>query len=109
MFSSTSKRTVAAAMGISIALAPTLDASAAPSRGIGSCHMTARRYHTLPDIRTTPFCVIRRPGPGAAPGLLLITPRPGRALTGGEQWSAMIVTNAGRLLWYTHRQARVHD
>jgi hypothetical protein len=71
--------------------------------------MTHRRYHTLPDIRTPSFCVIRRPAAGAAPGLLLITPRPGNRLPPGEQWSAMILTSAGRLVWYTHRPERVHD
>src|SRR5437868_15123020 len=91
----------AAGLAICLALAPALDASAAPSGGIGSCRMTYRRYHTLPDIRTASFCVIRRPAPGTAPGLLLVTPRPGDRLGPGEQWSAMIVTNAGRLVWYT--------
>jgi hypothetical protein len=96
-------------VAISIALTPALDASAAPQPGVGSCRMTYRRYHTLPDIRTTSVCVIRRPAPGTAPGLLLIAPRPGKRLPPGEQWSAMILTNAGRLVWYTHRPDRLHD
>jgi hypothetical protein len=109
MLRSTCTRVTVAGVTVSVALAPALDASALPSHGIGSCRMTHRRYHTLPDVRTPSFCVIRRPAPGTAPGLLLVTPRPGKRLPPGEQWAAMIMTNAGRLVWYTHRPARVHD
>jgi Arylsulfotransferase (ASST) len=84
-------------------------AVAAASRGIGSCRLARRYYRTLPGIRTPAFCMIRRPASGTAPGLLMMTPRPGgRRAPGGGQFAAMILTNAGRLVWYSRRRQRVH-
>jgi hypothetical protein len=83
---------------------------ASAGRGIGSCRPARRHYRTLPGIRTPAFCIIRRPASGTAPGLLMMTPRPGGARAPGRgQFAAMILTNSGRLVWYSRRRQRVHD
>jgi hypothetical protein len=82
---------------------------AAARSGIGTCHMVHRRYHSLPDVRTVGFCMIRRAAASREPGYVLITPRPGARLRRGEQWAAMIVDDAGRVVWYSRRPDRVHD
>jgi hypothetical protein len=80
------------------------------ARGIGSCRLAHRHYRTLPGIRTPGFCIIRRPASGTAPGLVMMTPRPGgRKAPGRGQFAAMILTNRGRLLWYSRRRQRVHN
>src|SRR3954453_22704848 len=83
---------------------------ASAARSIGTCRLAHRGYRTLPGVRTPGFCVIRRPASGTAPGLLMLTPRPGgRRAPGGGQFAAMILTNRGRLLWYSPRRQRVHN
>lgn len=78
--------------------------------GVRSCRLQHRRYRTLPEIRTPGFCVIRRAAFGSAPGLVLMTPRPGgRRGPGNGQFAAAIMTNAGRLVWYSRRTKRVHN
>src|SRR4051812_42191781 len=83
-------------------------ASVAPAGGIGTCRLARRHYRTLRGIRTPGFCVVRRSAAGTAPGLLLVTPRPGGPRAPGRgQFAAMILTNRGRLLWYSRRHERV--
>jgi hypothetical protein len=89
-------------------LAGTSDSAAARS-GIGTCHMVHRRYHTLPDVRTAGFCLLRRASARREPGYVLITPRPGTRLRWGEQWAAMMLDDSGRVIWYASRPDRVHN
>ena len=89
---------------------PSADDPASRSQGLGGeCRLVHRRYRTLPRVRTPGFCVIRRATAGSAPGLVLVTPRPGKRPAPGRQYAAMIVTNDGKLVWYSQRQIRVHD
>src|SRR4051812_10557240 len=83
---------------------------ASSARGIGTCRLAHRHYRTLPGIRTPGFCVIRRPAYGTARGLLMMTPRPGgRRAPGRGQFAAMILTNRGRIVWYSRRRKRFQN
>lgn len=99
------RRTVPVAIGL-LAFDGTADR---PRAGIGTCRLVSRQFHTLPGIRTPGLCIIRRADQAAAPGLVLITPRPAKRFAPGEPSAAMLVTNTGRLVWYSQRDGHVHD
>jgi hypothetical protein len=73
------------------------------------CALEFRHYRTLPSFRPVGLCVGRRPWRGAAPGVVLVTPRPNFPPKPNDQFSAMIVSNTGRILWYLPGHHRIHD
>ena len=74
-----------------------------------SCQLRHRRFHTLPGLRPTAFCVARRQGATPAPEDILVTPRPDPKKNPGHQFGLMIVSPDGKLLWYGRRPDKVHD
>jgi hypothetical protein len=44
-----------------------------------------------------------------ARGVILVTPTPAPLRLAGEQYGVMVVSNGGKLLWYSPRPARAHD
>ncbi|HEY2602096.1 MAG TPA: arylsulfotransferase family protein [Thermoleophilaceae bacterium] len=74
-----------------------------------SCHLRERRFQTLAELRPTGFCVARRQGAPLAPEDILVTPRPDPKKNPGQQFGLMILSPAGKLLWYERRPDKVHD
>jgi Arylsulfotransferase (ASST) len=74
-----------------------------------SCHLRHRRFHTLPSLKPTGFCVARRSGTTPAADDILVTPRPDPKKNPGDQFGPMIVSSTGKLLWYESRPDKVHD
>jgi hypothetical protein len=80
----------------------------ATGSALPGCALGKRRFHTHPDFLPVGLCVRRHAG-AVASGYLLVTPRPIKRPTPGKQFAAMILSNAGRVLWYSPRPNRVHD
>ncbi|HEY1594514.1 MAG TPA: arylsulfotransferase family protein, partial [Thermoleophilaceae bacterium] len=74
-----------------------------------SCHLQHRRYRTLPGFRPTGFSMARRKGAALAGDDILVTPRPDPKKNPGQQFSPMILSDSGKLLWYSPRPGKVHD
>jgi Arylsulfotransferase (ASST) len=81
----------------------------APGAKALTCRLQRRRYRTLPDVRPTPFCVAVRRGATVPGESILVTPRPDPRRHPHEQFGLMLISNAGKLLWYERRPAKVHD
>ena len=75
----------------------------------GTCRLVHHRYVTLPGFHPVGFCMSLRPAAHTAPGYVLLTPRPSPRLDPGGQFAAMILDDAGRVVWYSPRIDRVHD
>jgi hypothetical protein len=75
---------------------------------VSECRLRYRRFRTLPGLRPVGMCVKRRRGATRAPGHILVSPRPPDE-RGGRQFGLMIVSDNGRLLWYSHGSNVVHD
>jgi len=73
------------------------------------CQPAVRRFHTLPGLRPTGFCVATRPEAKLTSDKLLVTPRPDPRVNKGEQFGPMIVSTGGKLLWFDRRPDKVHD
>ena len=73
------------------------------------CQAAVRRFHTLPGLRPTGFCVATRPEAKLTSDKLLVTPRPDPRVNKGEQFGPMIVSTDGKLLWFDRRPDKVHD
>ncbi|HSD81191.1 MAG TPA: arylsulfotransferase family protein, partial [Solirubrobacteraceae bacterium] len=73
------------------------------------CPLRSQRYVTRPGLRPTAFCLRRTAGSTPPAGHLLLTPRPGARERLGEQHSAMLVSDAGRVLGFSRRPAKTHD
>jgi hypothetical protein len=74
-----------------------------------SCKLERRRFVTLPEARPAPFCVAVRRGTRIPGDALLVTPRPDPRRNPNEQFGLMLVSSAGKLLWYDDRPDKVHD
>ena len=90
---------------------PPTGASAAPVvEVLPACRLERRRFRTLPRLRPTALCVTRaRPGDAHTEGRLLVTPRPWRASEATTQFGAMIVSDAGRILWFKRARTALVD
>jgi hypothetical protein len=71
------------------------------------CTPRTRRYRTHPAFHPSPYCVLRRAAAPDGASVLLTPRRMPRAPRG--QNAAMIVSPAGKLLWYHRRRERVYD
>ena len=69
------------------------------------CVPRAHSFHTHPAFHPSPFCVSGR---SSADGNVLVTPRRMPRAPKGQN-AAMIVSTAGKLLWYQRRKERVYD
>jgi hypothetical protein len=109
------RRQVSAALAAVVCSTLSGSADVSPAEGqtaagaASDCALEFRRYRTLPGFRPVGLCVGRRPPRGAAPGVVLVTPRPHFPPRPGDQFAAMIVSNSGRLLWYLPGRDRIHD
>lgn len=80
-----------------------------PASGRLTCALRHPRFHTLPALRPAGFCVAVRRGTTPPGDDLLVTPRPDPKKNRGAQFGLMIVSPAGKLLWYQRRPSKVHD
>jgi hypothetical protein len=99
---------LAAVVPCAIAVAACGGGHRADARRI-DCRPAERRFHTLPGLRPTGFCVAARRGAKVTTDLLLVTPRPDPRTNPGEQFGPMIVSPDGKLLWFARRPDKVHD
>ena len=53
--------------------------------------------------------MVRGGGSALTRGRLLVTPTPAPVRLPGEQYAVMVLSNAGKLLWYSRRPSRAHD
>lgn len=86
---------------------PRAKVASAASRRALPCRRETARFRTLPGLRPVPLCVLRKSA-ATAPGHLLITSRP-TTRAPDEQWAAMILSRAGKLVWYSAHQGPVND
>jgi hypothetical protein len=74
-----------------------------------SCRLRRPRFHTLPGLRPTGFCVALRRGAPHPQEDLLVTPRPDPRKNPGAQFGLMLISPDGKLLFYQRRPTKVHD
>jgi hypothetical protein len=91
------------------AMAGCSHATSAPRDGRLSCTLRRPRFHTLPALKPTGFCLAVRRGAPAPTEDLAVTPRPDPRKNPGEQFGLMLLSPDGRLLWYERRPTKVHD
>ena len=76
--------------------------TAAPAGAV--CKPRSRSYRTLPSFHPSPWCV----SGGSAAGGVLVTPRRMPRAPRGQN-AAMVLSAAGKLVWYLPRSERVYD
>jgi hypothetical protein len=77
--------------------------------GIGTCKLRRLRFRTRPEFRPVGICVSRRPGPGTARGRIFLTPRSRPERRPLDQHSVMLLSESGRILWYSRRPNVARD
>src|SRR6476661_3653916 len=74
-----------------------------------TCRLRRPRFHTLPDLEPTGFCLAVRAGRRPTGQDILVTPRPDPKRHPGAQFGLMIISPDGKLLWYRRAPTKVHD
>src|SRR3954469_6850068 len=104
--------TVIACTGLTAAGCALTGARSTPTATGGqrlACRLRRLRFHTLPALHPTGFCVAHRAGASPVTRGLLVTPRPDPRKNPGEQFGLMLISPGGKLLWYQRRPTKVHD